>query len=118
MPYSTSPRCLSGNHPPDELRNVPVRPFATTTPEEMRVDAPRRSVAVYVPSSLITKVTLPMAALPPESARIGPKDPLHVPTRSAGRADGRTSDSVSRATALVRRGAAHPQSTTDAMVAT
>src|SRR2546427_11273210 len=94
FPYTT----LFRSHLPVEVRNVIVRPFATTTPEKVRVDPFRRSIAVYVPSSLMTRVALPNALPPLASEPTGAYATCHVPTRSLGRADGRTSDSVDWAT--------------------
>src|SRR5205807_6704070 len=63
-------------------------------------------------------VTLPTALSPPGPAPTGTEDPLHVPTRSAGRVDGRTSDSVDLATLWVPWCVAHPASASNAMLAT
>src|SRR5207245_7831071 len=63
-------------------------------------------------------VTLPTALSPPRPAPTGTEDPLHVPTRSAGRVDGRTSDSVDLATLWVPWCVAHPASASNAMLAT
>src|SRR5437660_7566057 len=84
-----SPRRMSETHLPVEVCNVIVRPFATTTPEKVRVDPFRRSIAVYVPSSLMTRVALPNALPPLASEPTGACATCHVPTRSLGRADGR-----------------------------
>src|SRR5207237_10225034 len=58
-PYNASPRCARGADAPDELLSVTPRRFATTTPESLRVDAPRRAVNVYVASSRISSAPVP-----------------------------------------------------------
>src|SRR5207245_7436035 len=73
---------------------------------------------VYVPSSLITRVKFPTAPRPPASAPTGPNEPFHVPTRSLGRTDGRTSDSVDWATPQLFECVAQPESAINATVAT
>src|SRR5258708_5335828 len=88
------------------------------TPEYFRLEDFRCSITVLVRSSLRTRVPSPTALPPPLSAATGTKDPFHVPTRSVGRADGRTSDSVDRATPPVGGCVAHPASAINAMPAT
>src|SRR6267142_6702648 len=86
-PYNASPRCAREVHAPDELLSVTPRPFATTTPESLRVDAPRRAVNVYVASSRISSATVPTTFGP--EAPTAPNVPLQVPTRSEERRVGK-----------------------------
>src|SRR5260370_42553604 len=113
-----APGGMRETHLPVEVRNVIVRPFATTTPEKVCVDPFRRSIPVYVPSSLMTRVALPNALPPPASEPTGAYATCHVPTRSLGRAYGRTSDSVDWATPYLFECVGQPESAINATLAT